>query len=236
MSISSADPIPRGQPLRESVYRRIASNIALGLFTPGEAITEASISEAFGVSRTPTREALLRLESEGVLVSELARGFTVRPLSADEAEEIYPIHAALESLAVRSCKAFGPDTYAELARILDELEQCNEPVERWRLDSSWHSGIVNASNNSRLISLLRQSRMNISRYELTYMREVFARESADRQHRQIWAAIHASDLRSASELLEQHWMDGMKATVEWLNSTPASPATKLALGRPTHHP
>ncbi|MFE5700317.1 GntR family transcriptional regulator [Rhodococcus koreensis] len=224
MSISSADPIPRGQPLRETVYRRIALNIAEGAFAPGEAITEASISEAFGVSRTPTREALLRLESEGVLVSELARGFTVRPLSAEEAEEIYPIHAALEALAVRSSKTLGSDTYAELTNILDELEQCTEAVERWRLDSAWHSGLVNASNNSRLISVSRQSRMNISRYELTFMREILARENADHQHRQILAAIHASDLESASELIEQHWMDGMKATVEWLNSTHSSAA------------
>lgn len=224
MSISSADPIPRNRPLRESVYHRIALSIVEGAFVPGDAITEASISEALGVSRTPTREALLRLESEGVLVSELARGFTVRPLSADEAGEIYPIHAALESLAVRSFKALGSDAYAELANILDELEQCKEAVDRWRLDSAWHSGLVRASNNSRLISVLSQSRMNISRYELTYMREILERESADHQHRQILAAIHASDLKTASELLEQHWIDGMKATVEWLNSTHSSTA------------
>ncbi|MFE3001592.1 GntR family transcriptional regulator [Nocardia sp. NPDC059246] len=226
MNIASVDPIPRGEPLRESVYRRIALGIAEGAFTPGEAITEASISEAFGVSRTPTREALLRLESEGVLVSKLARGFTVRPLSADEAEEIYPIHAALESLAVRSSKPLGSDAYVELGKVLDELEQCTEAVERWRLDSAWHSALVQASNNSRLISMLGQSRMRISRYELTYMREVLARESADRQHRQILAAVQESDLKSASSLIEKHWIDGKKATVEWLNSIRSSVAKK----------
>src|SRR5690348_7730652 len=97
----AADPIPRPEPLRAAVYARIVALIVAGEYRPGSVLTEAALSRAMGVSRTPVREALLRLEAEGVLESTLARGFTLRPLSRSEAAELYPILAALEARAVK---------------------------------------------------------------------------------------------------------------------------------------
>src|SRR2546423_2195485 len=84
-------PIPRPEPLRASVYRRVVRLMTDGELEPGQTLTEAGLSKALGVSRTPVREALLQLEAEGVLESTPARGFTVRHLSSTEATELFPI-------------------------------------------------------------------------------------------------------------------------------------------------
>lgn len=213
----ATQPIPRGEPLREAVYARVVDLILSGRYPPGAALTEAALSRALEVSRTPIREALLRLEAEGVLSSSLARGFTVRPLVRREVTELYPILASLEGLAVRMAPAFDAQALQTLAGTLGELEGCADPVGRWRLDSTWHGVLVAASGNDHLISFVARLRVNLSRYELTYMREARTREVADRQHREILAAVTAHDVARATEILEEHWREGMELVLDWLD-------------------
>lgn len=210
------DPIPRGEPLREAVYTRIVQLISSGEYPPGATLTEASLCRALDVSRTPVREALLRLETEGVLRSALARGFTVRPLVRREVEELYPILATLEALAVRSVTPLRKSTLQSLRRTIKELERCTDPVRRWQLDTTWHGLITSASGNEHLSGMIKQLRTNLSRYELAYMREVASREDADGEHRQILEALTADEPDRAAQLLEQHWHDGMALVLEWL--------------------
>jgi DNA-binding GntR family transcriptional regulator len=217
-------PIQRGEPLREAVYTRVVDLVVSGQYAPGAALTEAALSRALQVSRTPIREALLRLESEGVLYSALARGFIIRPLARSEAIELYPILATLESLAVRTAQeAWDASVVDTLHRTLDDLEGCTDPVQRWRLDTVWHGTLVAACNNQHLMSFIAQLRVNLSRYELTYMREIRHRVLADQQHREILAAIKAPDLPRAAYLLEEHWNQGMELILAWLDQhEPAS--------------
>ncbi|HEY3686534.1 MAG TPA: GntR family transcriptional regulator [Streptosporangiaceae bacterium] len=218
--MSGLTPIPRGAPLRAEVYARVVGLVLDGAYGPGAALTEAALSRALDVSRTPVREALLRLEAEGVLESAPARGFTVRPLLAEEAAELYPILAALEALAVRT----GAGSDAGLADRLDpvfaELASCADPVRRWRLDSAGHDALVAASGNRRLADHARRLRTTLSRYELAYMREVRSRQDADRQHREIAAALAAGESERAAVLVERHWHDGMATVLDWLARRP----------------
>lgn len=210
-------PIARAEPLRAAVYARIVGLICSGEYQPGEALTEASLSRSLQVSRTPVREALLRLEAEGVLQSTLARGFTVRPLVRSETEELYPILAALEGLAVTTAMQLGAVETEPLAAILAELESCTDPVRRWQLDTEWHGGIVAAAGNEHLVALTGQIRTNLSRYELTYMREVHSRTAADREHREILAAIEDGRVDVAAEAIQRHWHGGMRLVQAWID-------------------
>ncbi|KAB8196315.1 GntR family transcriptional regulator [Nonomuraea phyllanthi] len=218
--MSSPDPAPqaiqRNEPLREAVYARIVDSILSGHYPPGSSITEAALSRVLQVSRTPIREALLRLESEGVLSSALARGFTVRALDRREVTELYPILGALEGLALRT--AHAPDAAAmdTLHRTLDELAGCDDAVRRWRLDTVWHGVLVAASRNQHLVSLTTQLRVNLSRYELTFMREVRSRDAVNQQHREILAAVVARDFTHAAEMVEEHWRESMELVLTWL--------------------
>ncbi|GAA4080894.1 GntR family transcriptional regulator [Actinomadura miaoliensis] len=210
-------PIPRPEPLREAVYARIVDLILNGHYPPGAALTEASLSRALDVSRTPVREALLRLEAEGVLSSSLARGFTVRPLVRREVVELYPILGSLEALAVRTARPLDPATLDALRETFGELARCTDPVRRWRLDTEAHGALVAASGNGHLMTFVRRLRTNVSRYELTYMREAPSREDADRQHVEIVDALAACDPSTAAAILEQHWHDGMRVILDWLD-------------------
>ncbi|MFF0726155.1 GntR family transcriptional regulator [Streptomyces sp. NPDC004134] len=210
------EPIARAEPLREAVYLRIVALISAGEYAPGAPLTEAGLSRTLQVSRTPVREALLRLQAEGVLQSALARGFTVRPLVRRDAAELYPVLATLEALATRTITALDPATTRRLGAVLGELEECADPVRRWQLDTEWHTAIATAAGNRHLLGMLTQLRTNLSRYELAYMREVKHRAEVDHEHRKVLAALTAGDFAHAADLLEAHWHDGMRTILDWL--------------------
>jgi DNA-binding GntR family transcriptional regulator len=225
-----ADPIPRPEPLRAAVYARIVALIVSAEYRPGSVLTEAALSRAMGVSRTPVREALLRLEAEGVLESTLARGFTLRALSRSEAAELYPILAALEALAVQNAGPAVKSVLGALRATLGELEACAGAVRRWQLDTQWHATLTSACGNRHLAGLIAQLRTSLSRYELAYMRQVRSREKADQQHREILTALEAGDARRAASLLTGHWHDGEQLILRWLaGSDPSAPG---APGKP----
>lgn len=224
MTSSTSDtqePIARGEPLREAVYDRIVELICSGRYPPGSPLTEATLSRSLQVSRTPVREALLRLQAEGVLESALARGFTVRRLVRSDVVELYPIIATLERLAICSVEPVQAGMLDTLRATAQELEKCADPVRRWRLDTKYHAAIVDAAGNQHLLGMITQLRTNLSRYELAYMREVRSRVDADRQHQEILAALAAGELDHAGELVESHWQDGMRRILEWLDRQPA---------------
>lgn len=211
-----ADPIPRAEPLRTAVYARIVALIVSGEYRPGSVLTEAALSRAMEVSRTPVREALLRLEAEGVLESTLARGFMLRPLSRSEAAELYPILAALEALAVQDAGSAAEPVLGTLRATLGELEGCTDAVRRWQLDTAWHRTLTSACGNRHLAGLIAQLCTSLSRYELAYMQQVRSRERSDQQHREILSALEASDTHRAASLLSEHWHDGEQVILRWL--------------------
>jgi DNA-binding GntR family transcriptional regulator len=220
-----ADPIPRPEPLRAAVYARIVALIVSAEYRPGSVLTEAALSRAMGVSRTPVREALLRLEAEGVLESTLARGFMLRALSRSEAAELYPILAALEALAVQDAGPAVKPVLDTLRATLSELEDCTDAVRRWQLDAEWHRTLTSACGNRHLAGLIAQLRTSLSRYELAYMQQVPSREKADQQHREILSALEAGNARRAASLLTEHWHDGEEVILHWLADSDPAPAS-----------
>jgi DNA-binding GntR family transcriptional regulator len=213
-----AEPIARPDPLREAVYERVVSLIRSGEFLPGDAVTEARLSRSLQVSRTPVREALLRLQAEGVLQSALARGFTIRPLIRSEAAQLYPILAVLEGLAVRSIGSLSAATTETLRATAEELRRCRDPVKRRQLDTTFHATIVAAAGNRHLTELTEQLRTSLSRYELAYMRETPDRRHADRQHEDVVGAMTSGELDRAADLLTGHWHDGMQRILKWMDA------------------
>src|SRR5215471_12036634 len=96
----------RGEGQR--AFNELSREIVKGKLQPGARLVEAQLSARMGLSRTPLREALFRLEREGLVRTELRRGFSVSPLSEREARETYSIVAALESLGLRQSLLVEP--------------------------------------------------------------------------------------------------------------------------------
>jgi DNA-binding GntR family transcriptional regulator len=216
-SVLDYAPLRRAEPLREAVYARVVQLVNDGYFPPGAPLTEAQIGRALGVSRTPVREALLRLASEGVLDNTLAKGFTIRPLSAQEARQLYPILGTLEALAVRSIRDPKSSTLRQLTTICRRHTSESEPLKRWRLDNEFHSMLVSISENDSLMALIGQLRTNLSRYEITYVLNIPSMKGYGGQHQHILELVKAGDVDAAADLVSSHWQEGMELVLGWLD-------------------
>lgn len=212
----NSGPIPRPEPLRASVYRRVVRLMTDGELEPGQTLTEAGLSKALGVSRTPVREALLQLEAEGVLQSTPARGFTVRDLSTTEATELFPILAALEGLAVRTTTPSQIDI-KQLREIDEQFATAQDPITCWKLDTAFHETMVASCPNQSLRALITRLRVTMSRYEIEYMRRVGTwNHTTDTRHTAIVDALAAHDPERATEAVWQNWAQSLLAVRTWL--------------------
>ena len=193
-------------PLRDDLRQLLLDRILSGELPPGSRITESRLAAELGVSRTPLREALFHLESDGFVRSDLARGFSVAPLSVREVRESYPILQALESLALRSLGPLAASTTPELRRINEELAAAAGDPERGRLlDHQWHEALLAACPNRRLLDLIARLKETVSRYERLYMRDATLVAASVAQHLRIIGALEAGDFERAVREIEENW-------------------------------
>lgn len=201
----------KNRALRDAIATAIRAAIAAGQLRPGDAVPEALIAEQMGVSRSPVREAFRKLEEQGLLVSYPHRGTYVATFDERDAEEIYQLRVGLEGLAVRWALEQG-----EGAALADRLQRI---VERMRpligtnlfgemadLDSEFHTAIMEASGNSRLVQVWR------GMDPFVWMMVGAARRSEDEvvpdrlipEHEELVEAIASLDVRRAEEAAHAH--------------------------------
>lgn len=191
-----------------------------GRVGPGERINEVHLAEELGISRSPLREALGRLEEEGFLRSEAGRGYFVQPLTREEVREVYPILAALESLAIRSTDEPG-ELVDALETINAELEDALEEADRaLELNERWHDALVEGCGNRRLREMLRTLRRQVARYENAFFRPGSERARfSPGYHREIVAALRSGDAVGASRAIERHWLQDLEYLVDLVPET-----------------
>jgi DNA-binding GntR family transcriptional regulator len=198
-------------PLRDDARAQLLQRIVSGELEPGSRINESQISLELGLSRTPLREALMTLEREGFVRSEVNRGFIVAELSSHEAREIYPILWTLEGLALRETGLLAGTILPELERINQEFATVNlEPVRASELDKAFHNTLISRCPNRRLLELVRSHRQLLQRYEHVQMGEVGLIPHSVAQHAIIIQSVRMNDLNTAVAALEQNWRFGFE--------------------------
>ncbi|WP_127125848.1 GntR family transcriptional regulator [Georgenia sp. SYP-B2076] len=205
--------------LRAQVREELLERMRSGAVHPGQTINEVQLAAELGVSRTPLREALISLETEGQIASESGRGFRFLPLSARELEELSPIIAALECLAL---ELSPPEELAELGRNLlvlardfkDEVAQHALINQR---DDEWHTLMLSACPNGRLMDHLQSVRLALHRYEslLVHDEAMVARSSAE--HEAIAQRLVDGDLAGAQAALRANWRNGARRLLQTLD-------------------
>jgi DNA-binding GntR family transcriptional regulator len=196
-------------PLRDRIYAVVREQVVRGQLAPGAAVRDGELAAALGASRTPVREALIRLAGEGLLESPVGRGFRVPPLRRREVEEAHPLIATLEPAALKSSGACTKKQADELERLARRLEKRGaDAATRHDLDARWHRSLVRGCTNRRLLRYVEESRDVLRRYELTYLRGVESMELSVSEHRSIAAAFVAGDRERAVTLLREHWHRG----------------------------
>lgn len=207
------------QPLRREVRRLLLDRLLSGELAPGSRINESKLAEEIRVSRTPLREALIKLELEGFTKNDKGKGFYVLPLSAETAKNLYTLAGLLEALALESAR---PPTRAELSK-LEELEARRAEAKRQHkfdvavdLDNRWHALLVSGCPNGELLSMLDMLKNRLYRYEYALAQQREWQGGDHDHHDGILQALRAGSRTLAVETLKHHWRSAAETRARWL--------------------
>ena len=204
-------PVIQRSPLGEQVYLQILHRIQRGAVEPGTKLRDAAIAAELGVSRTPVREAIVRLAREGVLASDVGRGFRLTPLDPAELRDIGSILAALEPLALEQSSEPTPDRMSRLAGIVRRLEQTRGDIAACiELDDEFHHVLLEGCPNRRLLALVETLRRGLRRYLHHYLQSGGRVSLSALPHSRIADALHLGDRTAARQLLERKWRKGLE--------------------------
>ena len=194
--------------LHDVLVLHIRELIMQGELRPGDKVPEQQLCERFGVSRTPMREALKVLASEGVLRLMLNRGAIVAETTQTEIDEIYPIMAALEAIAgEQACKHATDAQIAGLRKLHDEMmahHSAGEEAAYLRNNRAIHEAIIDMAGNATLKTVYQQmlARIHCIRFVVGKTGEQW--EAAIREHEEIIVALEQRDAARLGTLLKDH--------------------------------
>ena len=194
-------------PLSEEVYRRLQYHIITLRLAPGEKVNDQALAEAFGVSRTPVREALKRLEEEGLIFAKRGSRTIVTELDAEQAQQTYPIIATLHGLAARLA---GPMlTKDDLTSLKSIHQQFTTAIDQQdtetalALDDAFHDVFVKRSQNDQLRETIRRLTPLIRRLEYAQFDRLGLQSIAD--HATILTACEERDVEQLVQATEHNW-------------------------------
>jgi len=198
-------PIQRTS-LSEEVYQRLQQQIITLTLAPGQKLNDQELAEAFGVSRTPVREALKKLEEEGLVVAKRGSRTNVTLLDATQARQTFPIVATLHALASRL--AF-PLSEVDITRLIELNQTFQEAINRGdaasalQLDDAFHGVFLKRSQNGQLIETLNRLTPLIRRLEYAQ----FSRHGHDSvtDHQIIIEACQNGDMEALVRATEHNW-------------------------------
>lgn len=194
------------KPLREIVFETLRDAIITGQLKPGERLMEVQLAEELGVSRTPVREAIRKLELEGLVVMVPRKGAYVADISTKDVAEVFEIRAALESLAAGlAAERITQEELEELHRILETESTENLDLETLiEVDTAFHEVIYKASRNERLVQIISNLREQIQRFRSITLAKPGRMKDVLKEHKQIVEAISQGDVALARQLAQQH--------------------------------
>lgn len=216
----------------ERVYRRLRSDIIEGRFPPGARIVEQRIATSLDVSRTPVREALRRLETEGLVVGEPNRGSQVRPLSETDIADLYEARSRLEAFAAELAARRGEPE--EIQTLLAAAASFEELVDAPDPDPVTHTRALVAANSHFHETLLTMGRADRIRRLLSgavdlplvfQALDVFSPDELRRSalfHHLIAQAVAAREPDRAARLMTEHVLQGRDALLRHRNGLDAT--------------
>ena len=212
-------PAKKTTPVKTpDVAEWVRERIRIGRLVPGQRLVEADIVATTGSSRSKVREALRRLEAEGLVTIEEFRGATVKRLGLEEVRQIYRARMALEGLAAAECALRAdPEFRQRLLAIqgeLNEWETAGDHDRFAKLNNAWHKLIIAGSRNEYVAQFL--SRLTVPIYRLLFSTFYTSQRiaSANADHRVITAAIVEGRAEDADRAMRAHIHNGLEALVE----------------------
>ena len=214
---SQTEPIP----VRERAYEHLKTSILSGRFNPGERLTEEHLAKELGISRTPIREALHKLESEGLIKPLPTRGFVASRDSKEEVEELFEIRAVLEGYALRViCGRITDPVLEQLEEAVQKAEDalrghCLEALFQWntRFHDTLHELITDKHR-------LYHQMVTMRRYVLRYRKNTLQYPDGGRRtvdgHRKLLLAMRLRDPDLCERVMREHIRQSGKDALQFL--------------------
>lgn len=186
--------------LSEQIFSLVRDRIVSGRIPVDVAIRQDALAAELGVSKIPLREALARLEQDGLLVSQANRGFFVRPLSADEVEEVYALRLKIEPEAVSMASRMATDSdRASAYQMLQELDHAaaTDKTQIGRLNRAFHISLVRPLKRQVTIQIVERLNIICERYVGKHLEPAGRDDRAHREHSamyELWAAGKADEV------------------------------------------
>lgn len=195
--------------MREDVYRKLLNWITDGTLQPGEKIIDKELAKYMGVSRSPVRDAIRRLEDKGLVESAANRWTRVAEIPSTEPEMIYPIIWTLENLALSiSISLLTEKDFTRMEITNSELKVAldrNDAEAAFDADKEFHSIFIERSQNFHLIKILEDLKIKYRRLEVNYFQGFFMAQSSIDEHNNLISALRKRDTELAERIVSLNW-------------------------------
>ncbi len=203
-------------PLRDVVFNTLRQVIITGEFAPGERLMEIALANRLGVSRTPVREAIRKLELEGLVVMIPRKGAEVAKITEKDLRDVLEVRSSLEELAAElAAERMNDEVKEKLEKALKEFEEAIESDDNAAIadsDVDFHDVIFEATGNARLIQIINNLREQMYRYRLEYVKDTEYHTVLLNEHRELAKAMVEGRKEDARKIMKRH-IDNQEMTV-----------------------
>lgn len=206
-------------PLRDVVFNTLRQAILRGELKPGERLMEIQLAKKLGVSRTPIREAIRKLELEGLVLMIPRKGAEVAEITEKSLRDVLEVRKALEDLAVQlACDKIKAEQIEELKKSAKEFKESlsagSDITKIAEADVKFHDVIYFATDNQRLIQLLNNLREQMYRYRVEYLKKKEFHSQLLTEHEELIHMIEKRNKERASEVTNRHIDNQVEAVID----------------------
>ena len=203
------------RPIRDVVYKQILAGILNGSYKPGEHLREEVLAEELGISSTPVREALRKLEVERLVTHIPRKGSVVSAVPTDEVEDLYRVRQLLEILIIRrAAEKATPKDIQRLRKLLEEEEECVEPDDIFDAMAKFNEALIAVSRADNLMALNKRVRESLRRVMNRNHLDPTRRKQSREEHIRIVDALEAHDADLAEKHTVEHLNQSLKPSLE----------------------
>ena len=205
-------------PLRDVVFNTLRQAILRGEMEPGERLMEIQLADKLGVSRTPIREAIRKLELEGLVIMIPRKGAEVAHITEKDMRDVLEVRAALEELAATlACRNVTPERIEELKMANKRFEAAiisKDVVAIVDADVNFHDIIYAMTDNQRLIQIINNLREQMYRFRVEYLKREEVRPQLLAEHEEIIATIERREKDTATKVVCEHIDNQVEAVID----------------------
>jgi DNA-binding GntR family transcriptional regulator len=224
------EPLRQAEPMNTRVLDALRAAVISGELAPGTLHSVQTLATQLGVSRTPVREALIKLGQQGMVRFERNRGVRVLQTSVHDLEEVFALRLLLEVPATRrACQLLDASGRKELRRLYRAMERAAEADDEFRLwehDRRFHRAVLEASGNTRLASYVDGLRDTVLRRGVSTARSSRTLDDIVREHLAVLECIEAGDADGAADAMRAH----VRHTAELLIAQEGGAGVEIDLG------